>query len=152
MPYLDPFMCSYSLLTLTRTGWLIHSCCGGKGLILWVWPQSCAPDAVMSVLGRGAAAAYGGSNKDWSSLTTDSASCRWKEQTLGMSFSYFQTLLCEQAICIPTKIHLKKHSDILGNTRGGNMAKILFHSKCNSIFSINSIQKQLKVTIMCHGS
>lgn len=38
IPYLDPFMCSYSLLTLTRTGWLIHSCCGGKGLILWVWP------------------------------------------------------------------------------------------------------------------
>lgn len=36
--HLDPFMWSYSRLTLTLTGWLIHSCCGGRGLILWGCP------------------------------------------------------------------------------------------------------------------
>lgn len=74
-------MWSYSRLTLTLTGWLIHSCCGGRGLILWGCPKSGLPEAVMS-LGSCAAAPYVGSNRDWSSLTTDRAS--WGETEVAL--------------------------------------------------------------------
>lgn len=98
--HLEPFAgAPHSILTVTRPwGGASQSCWCTLGLSL-VWPYSPAAEAVMSTLEWDAP--YEHSNKDWSSLTTDSAS--YRTNTVNVSFVNREIKIVRWSVSEPVK-------------------------------------------------